>query len=140
MAAYLRCNNGEIPYSRDKLHFCKLSFITSFTTLSTNSAGNKLVIFFLFFWENRIWLFMQIVSTHANCLQWRQFAWNVKFCFLRKIRKNISICCLLKFLPRMLSVKLQNKDYHWFLLMYYMHFCKCSGAHRCFVLSPKSKH
>ena len=39
--------------------------------------------------EYRIWRFMQIVTNlmfHANCLQCRQFAWNVKSCFLRKIR------------------------------------------------------
>ena len=71
---------------------------------------------------------------HANCLQWRQFAWNVKTCFLSyfsqktgfdilcklspmeticmkcqnpfsgKDQKNISICYLLKILPRVLSV------------------------------------
>ena len=33
---------------------------------------------------------------------WRQFAWNVKSCFLGK---NISNCCLLKILPSILSVK-----------------------------------
>ena len=42
---------------------------------------------------------------YANYLQWRQFAWNVKTCFLGKIRKNISKCCLLKFLPSELSAK-----------------------------------
>ena len=35
---------------------------------------------------------------------WKQFAWNVKSCFLGKNKKNISICCLLKFLPIMLSI------------------------------------
>ena len=42
---------------------------------------------------------------HANCLHWRQFAWNIKSCFLGKIRKNISLCHLLKNLPRVLCVK-----------------------------------
>ena len=42
---------------------------------------------------------------YANCLLRRQFAWNVKSCFLGKIRKNISKCRLLKILPRVLSVK-----------------------------------
>ena len=32
---------------------------------------------------------------HANCLQWRQFAWNVKSSFLGKITKLSSICFLL---------------------------------------------
>ena len=46
----------------------------------------------------------QALIFHANCLHWRQFAWNVKTCFLGKMRKNISIC-LLKISPRVLSVK-----------------------------------
>ena len=30
----------------------------------------------------------QVLTFHANCLHWRQFAWNLKTCFLRrKIRK-----------------------------------------------------
>ena len=36
------------------------------------------------------------LTFHANCLHQRQFAWNVKTYFLGKIRKNISICHLLK--------------------------------------------
>ena len=61
--------------------------------LQANSADNKLMIFFLFFWENRIWF-------HANLLL------SAKSYFLRKIKKkNISKCRLLRFLPSMLSVK-----------------------------------
>ena len=37
----------------------------------------------------------QILTFHANCLQWRQFAWNVKSCFLGKIIKASSFCHLL---------------------------------------------
>ena len=40
----------------------------------------------------------------ANCLLWRQFAWNVKAYFLGKSKKNISKCRPLKFLPIMHSV------------------------------------
>ena len=43
-------------------------FLT-FTTLWANSADDKLVIFFLFFPENRIWHFMQIVSIVDNLLE-----------------------------------------------------------------------
>ena len=39
-----------------------------------NSADDKLMIFFLFFLENRIW-------HSCNFLLRRQFAWSVKFCF-----------------------------------------------------------
>ena len=58
----------------------------------------------IFFPENRIWHFMQIVSIGDNLHEmsnpvfwekWRQFAWNVKSCFLGKIRKVSSICHLL---------------------------------------------
>ena len=48
------------------------------TTLWENLADNKSMIFFLFFPENRIRHFIQIV---------RQFAWNVISCFLGKIIK-----------------------------------------------------
>ena len=47
----------------------------------------------------------QALIFHANCLLRRQFACNIKAYFLGKIRKNISKCCLLRILPRMLSVK-----------------------------------
>ena len=48
--------------------------------------------FSLFFQKNRIW-------------QWRQLAWNVKSCFLGKLR-TMSICRLMKFFPRVLSVNI----------------------------------
>ena len=44
-------------------------WLLTFTTLWAISADNKLMIFFLFFPENRFRDFMQIV--------WRQFAWNL---------------------------------------------------------------
>ena len=34
----------------------------------------------------------QELTFHANCLQWRQFAWNVEPCLLGKIRKISSMC------------------------------------------------
>ena len=102
-----------------------VKFAFQFQTLSTNlanSADDKLVIFFLFFFlENRIWHFMQTVSIFlffffqktgfdVSCKLspiWRQFAWNVKSCFLgKKNKKNTSISRLLKILSRVLSVKL----------------------------------
>ena len=39
----------------------------SFNTVWINSADDKLIIFFLFFPENRIWHFMQIVSLETIC-------------------------------------------------------------------------
>ena len=53
--------------------------------LAKFSADNILKYFFLIFpWK-------QVLTFYANCLQWRQFAWNVKTCFLGKISM-----CLLK--------------------------------------------
>ena len=65
--------------------------ILTFTILWAFSADDKLMILFLFFPENRIWHFMQIVR--------RQFAWNVKSCFLGKIRKIFQNVCCWKFYP-----------------------------------------
>ena len=64
----------------------------TFITLSADSADDKFIRFFYLFLEKRIWNFMQT-------------AWNVKFCFLRKIRKISWICHLLKILPKVLSIK-----------------------------------
>ena len=85
------------------LYFCKMfmkrkkedAILTFTTDLWANLADNKLM-FFLFFPENRICHFMQIVSIWL-----RQFVCNVMTCLLGKIWKIF----LLKFLPRVLSVK-----------------------------------
>ena len=51
----------------------------------------------------------QDLTFHANCLLRRQFAWNVKSCFLGKLRKIFSKYRLLKILPRVLGVKEVSK-------------------------------
>ena len=38
----------------------------TFTTILANSVDDKLMMFFLFFPENRIWYFMQIISMGDN--------------------------------------------------------------------------
>ena len=63
-----------------------------FNMLWANSADDKLTKnFLIFLLGNRLGHSMQIVSQgdslHANCLPRRQFAWNVKSCFLGEIRK-----------------------------------------------------
>ena len=50
--------------------------------LGKNVSRRHFVIFFLFFLENRIWHFLQIVSFR------RQFAWSVRSYFLGKINKR----------------------------------------------------
>ena len=47
----------------------------------------------------------RFLISNANWLLWRQFAWNIKSCFLGKIRKSIWIYRLLKILLRVLSIK-----------------------------------
>ena len=63
------------------------------------SADDKLSIF-LNLLSKHIWMF------NANCLLRRQFARNVKACFLGKIRKFISKCLLLKFYPESWALKI----------------------------------
>ena len=46
---------------------CLFKQYLTFRTLLANSAGDKLIIFFLFFPENRTWHFMQIVSIGDKC-------------------------------------------------------------------------
>ena len=96
-------------------------------------------IIFLFFPENRLWQdfshFMQGDNLHEICKETicmkcarRQFAWNVrdnlhemcketicKKCetyLLKSIHKKISKCCLLQFLPIMLSVITKTYPYN----------------------------
>ena len=57
----------------------------------TNSADDKLMIIFLFFPENRIWHFMQIVSIGDNLHEMSKPVF-------RENKKNFSVCRLLKIL------------------------------------------
>ena len=82
-----------------------------------NLADDKLLYFFLFFPENRLWHFMQIVSIGDNLHEMSKPVFNgdnlhemSKPVFWKKEKKNISVCRLLKILPRMLSVK--KRDCH----------------------------
>ena len=54
---------------------------------------------------------IQCNAFHANCLHWRQFAWNVRSCFLRNIPKIFPNVDCSKFWPRVLRVRLYI-DYH----------------------------
>ena len=85
----------------------------TFTTLWAFSADDKMMLFFLFFPENRIWHFMQIVSLGDNLHEmsnpvfWEKetICMKCQILFSGKNKKNISKCRLLKILPRVLSVK-----------------------------------
>ena len=70
--------------------------IPTLTMLWANSADAKLMVFFLFFLENRIWHFMQIVSWGDNLHE----ASNSVFW---KNKKKYLKCHLLKFLRSMQS-------------------------------------
>ena len=65
-------------------------------------------VFFHFFPESKLWQSMQIVLRQF-AINVKQFAWNIRAYFLEKNEKNISNCHLLKFLPRMFSVKALRK-------------------------------
>ena len=60
------------------------------------SVDSKLIRIFLFFLENRILYFMQIISSETICMKWQILFWG-------KNKKKYLKCCLLKFLPSMLS-------------------------------------
>ena len=47
----------------------------------------------------------QNLTFHANCLHWRQFAWNVKTRFLGKRRKIFQNVICWKFYPECLAIK-----------------------------------
>ena len=59
-----------------------LTLYLTITTPWTYSADDKLVIFSYYSQKTGF-------DIHANCLYWRQFALNVKACFIGKIRKTI---------------------------------------------------
>ena len=92
--------------------------------LWAKSADNKLRLLILFFPENGLWHFMQIVYFGNNMhLQYaRNQASFVSFganlhemskAFSWKNKKNISKCCLLKFLPHMLSLQWSTFTTRW---------------------------
>ena len=59
-------SSAEIFTQRSKSWVNCLCRILTFTTLWAFSADDKMMLFFLFFPENRIWHFMQIVSLGDN--------------------------------------------------------------------------
>ena len=72
-----------------------------FITLWATSVDDKLMMFFLFFTENGIQHFKQIVSNEDNLHEMSNLiSWENK--------KNISKCCLLKISDRVLSVSIDR--------------------------------
>ena len=96
---YLNCLQRRQPLWKRNAIFCTKQESNQhtavlFTTLWAYSADNKLVIFFLFFPENRIWHFMQIVSTEDNL---HEMSYPVFW--EKNNQENVSIYCLLKIYP-----------------------------------------
>ena len=87
--------------------YCLMAIMVclTFTTLWAFSADDKLMIFFLFFPENWIWHFMQIVSLGDNLSPWETVCMKCQILFSGKNKKNILKCRLLQILPRVLSIK-----------------------------------
>ena len=75
-----------------------LLYELTLTTQWADSADDKLVIFFLFFLENRSDTSCKLSPKETICMK-------CQIPFSRKNKKNISKCHLLKFLPSMQSVK-----------------------------------
>ena len=76
----------------------------TFTSHWATSEDDNLMIFSYFAQKTGF-------EIYANCLRWRQFARNVKSCFLGKIRKIFQY--VLKTLHRMISVKWQQSYCFW---------------------------
>ena len=71
----------------------------AFNLYHSGLIRRQIDIFFLFFQESRIWLFMWIVSIGDKLHELS------KPVFWKKKKKKKSVCCLLKILSRVLSVK-----------------------------------
>ena len=72
--------------------------VLTFTTIWANSADNKLVIFSYFSQKTRSDISCKLSPLEIICMKCQNLFW-------RKLRKNISLCHLLKSLPSVLSVK-----------------------------------
>ena len=74
-----------------------------FTTLLANSADRQISDSFFIFSRTQDFTF------HAHCLHWKQFAWNVKSCVPRKIRKIFQYVVCWKLYPEcVIPRKLDN--------------------------------
>ena len=85
------------------------------------SADNilKLLFFFFFFifpWKHILAFHtncQQDLTFHASCLQWRQFAWNVKTCFMEKNeKKNVINLSSAELAQRVVIVQLDPELHH----------------------------
>ena len=70
----------------------KCIYTLAFTTLWAIFSRRQILIFLLF--PEKLDL-----TFHANCLHWRQLAWNIKSCFLGKIREIFKTVVCWKFYP-----------------------------------------
>ena len=115
MLWYILDSHNSFPKTQESSLLPSVFEALTFTTLWVNSADGELIILFLFFPENGIWHFMQIVSIGDNLHEiskpvfWEKkketICMKYQILFSGKNKKNISKWCLLKNLPRVLSVK-----------------------------------
>ena len=81
-----------------------LGDLLPFSMLGEESSRPHFGIFFIFFRENRLWQFMQTVSSEDSLHEIsKPVFWENK--------KNILKCCLLKFWPSMLNVNMEQRDH-----------------------------
>ena len=88
----------EMPHHKTDDYNDSRGEILTLTTLWTVSADGKSMIFFLIFLENRIWHFMQIVSSGDNLHDMSNPIFGIS-------KKNSSKCRLLKSLSSRQSVR-----------------------------------
>ena len=88
---YFKVSSAEIFTRHAVLYYCNWKIITGpkaktwMLTLNapvTTAADNNFLFFIFFFQRKQVWTF------HVNHLLSRWFTWNIKTCFLWKIKKN----------------------------------------------------
>ena len=70
------------------------------STLGKIFSRQHIEIFFLIFPRR------QDLTFHADCLQWRHFAWNVKSCFPEKNKKNVNNLWSAELAQRVVQIKI----------------------------------
>ena len=118
------CINVHIsdqPYKWSTIYstyWCPLLYNFTNKGLKLSTLTTYWNIFLIFFPRKLALIF------HANCLLRRQFAWNVKSCFLGKIRKISQICCFAEFAKRvvMLTCTYCAFDILWKKIFFYLAF------------------
>ena len=110
-------SSAEQGLTSVQIFWNSICYLFLLSTLGKIFSRQHTEIFFLFF-PNK-----QDLTFHANCLQWSQFAWNIKSCFLGKIRKNIISLWSAELAKRVVKVKDNLIMLNYFLFSKFKHNC-----------------